>query len=366
MYNISGILDEKISFVAANDGDPVEHQLSFSQVLNRGLVCSPLLCHHLIHAYTFMRMLGFDKKHLRFRQHLPQEMAHYASDCWDLEVSMRIAEGERDWVECIGIADRSAFDLSSHIQASGKDFRVFEKFDEPKMVPGLKLKPDMKRLGRQFRKDAGPISRILSGAGEDMLRSIKDYKERCQDPASSYVYISLKKEDVCLEESKGSIPVPLDYFQIEESVEKVTGRKYVPSVVEPSYGVGRIIYGLLNNAIQHKEKEGEAYSYFTLSPAVAPVVAGIFPLTKDERLVKLARRIHLNLKGLGVSTLYDGSGSVGRRYARMDEIGTPFCVTVDFDSLEDGAATLRFIDTRQYRVPVENIPALILERMRVF
>jgi len=365
--DLSGLLDEKLPFVAANDGDPEELELSFAQTLDEGIICSPLLCHHLILAYAFMRMLGFAKEHLRFRQHLPREMAHYASDCWDLEVSFRTGRERRDWVETIGIADRSAYDLSSHMEASGRDFRVFEMFDEPRMEKVVKLKPNMKKLGKEFRKDARLISDILASAPEEFLEELKA-RIGGMDTANTncLIHVNLATRELSLEGSEGLYTITPDSFSLEEEVEKVTGRRFIPDVIEPSYGVDRVIYGLLNNAIHHEKKEGEDYTYFTLSPTVAPITAGIFPLTKDQRLVKLARTVHEELKGAGFATIYDESGSVGRRYARMDEIGTPFCVTVDFDSLEDESVTIRFLDTRQIRVRTEHLGELVSELTRAF
>ncbi len=363
--DLSGILSEQLNFVAANGGDPKKLELSFAETLESGLICSPLLCHHLIVAYSFMRMLGFDPASLRFRQHLPQEMAHYAADCWDLEVAHRNASGGVDWIETIGIADRSAYDLSSHMEASGRDFRVFEKFDEPRLVTVLQVKPDMKALGREFRKDARIVAAALQGADQDILKQVLVLRER-SGTGEGFVHINPETEELCLEESKGCLTVPFTSFTLEEGEEKITGRKFIPSVVEPSFGVDRVIYGLLNSSFRHEKKDGEDYSYFSLSPSVAPITAGIFPLTKDERLVKIARDIVEELKSLGLDTVYDASGSVGRRYARMDEIGTPFCVTVDFDSLEDGAVTIRFTSTRQIRVPYKKLKGLMEELTRVF
>jgi len=365
--DLSGLLDEKIRFVAANDGDPEELELSFARTLEKGIICSPLLCHHLILAYAFMRTLGFQNNALRFRQHLPREMAHYASDCWDLEVSIRVGEGVLDWIETIGIADRSAYDLSSHMEASGRDFRVFEKFDEPRMEKVITVKPDMKKLGRQFKKDAGFISEILTSAPQEFLEKVWAHmKGEATGQLGGEFFVNLEKKEVLLENPGKLLAVPLDYVTLEETMEKITGRKYIPCVIEPSYGIDRIIYGLLNNAIHHEKKEGGDYTYFTLSPAVAPVKTGIFPLVKDERLVKLAKNIHEELKGCGIEAVYDESGSVGRRYARMDEVGTPFCITVDFESLEDEAATIRFIDTRQIRVQIKHLARMMTDFVRVF
>ena len=231
----------------------------------------------------------------------------------------------------------------------------------------ITVKPDMKKLGRQFKKDAKIISGILTSAPQEFLEKVWAHtKGGATRQLGGELFVNLKKKEVLLENPGELLAVPPDYVTLEETTEKITGRRYIPCVIEPSYGIDRIIYGLLNNAIHHQKKGGEDYTYFTLSPSVAPVKTGIYPLVKDERLVKLAKDIHEELKGCGIEAIYDESGSVGRRYARMDEIGTPFCITVDFESLEDEAVTIRFIDTRQIRVPIKHLARMMTEFVRVF
>jgi len=141
----------------------------------------------------------------------------------------------------------------------------------------------------------------------------------------------------------------LQYF------DDVTKVKYFPYVIEPSLGVDRMTLALLCDAYHEDEHEGEVRVVLRLDPKVAPVKAAVFPLTKDEKLVAKAREIYDELKQSMVVT-YDAAGSIGRRYRRQDEAGTPACITVDFESLEDGAVTVRDRDTlEQKRVKVEDI-----------
>ena len=110
-------------------------------------------------------------------------------------------------------------------------------------------------------------------------------------------------------------------------------------------------------AVKKKEEE---YRVLRLNPLVAPIKAGVFPLVSDERLVKIARDIDNDLRKAGISTYYDDSGTIGRRYARMDEIGTPFCITVDHDTLEDNTVTIRDRDTtKQERKRIDELARYI-------
>ena len=93
-----------------------------------------------------------------------------------------------------------------------------------------------------------------------------------------------------------------------------------------------------------------------LKPSIAPIKTGVFPLISDDRLIKIAKKIDRDLRDAGVETYYDDSGSIGRRYARMDEIGTPFCITVDHDTLDDNSVAVRDRDsTKQVRKNISDL-----------
>ncbi len=141
--------------------------------------------------------------------------------------------------------------------------------------------------------------------------------------------------------------------------------KYIPHVVEPSVGVDRIFLALLVSAYDEDEIDGETRSLLRFSPAIAPIKAAVFPLVKNKpELVELARSIYRELS-LDFPVFYDASGAIGRRYRRQDEIGTPYCITVDFDSLEDSSVTLRERDTaKQERVRVEDLLGIIRDQVQ--
>ena len=101
-----------------------------------------------------------------------------------------------------------------------------------------------------------------------------------------------------------------------------------------------------------------------LYPKISPIKVGVFPLTGDENLVKIAKDIDNSFRACGVPTYYDDSGTIGRRYARMDEIGTPFCVTIDHDTIKDKKVTIRDRDTtEQVRKKIDEITSFIKEKI---
>jgi glycyl-tRNA synthetase len=141
----------------------------------------------------------------------------------------------------------------------------------------------------------------------------------------------------------------LEYF------EQATNNRYVPYVIEPAVGPDRIMLAFLNDAYTEEEVNGEARTVLKLHPRIAPTKAAVFPLSKKEPVSTIARELYDDLKG-DYRLFYDDSGSIGRRYRRQDEAGTPFCVTVDFDTIEDKKVTIRDRDTlKQERVPIEAV-----------
>jgi glycyl-tRNA synthetase len=135
-------------------------------------------------------------------------------------------------------------------------------------------------------------------------------------------------------------------------VDPQTKERYVPHVIEPAAGVGRTLLALLCDAYDTDEIGGEQRTVLRLHPRVAPVKVAVLPLLRKDGHPELAREIYEALR-LRVSAEYDEGGHIGKRYRRQDEIGTPFAVTVDHQSLEDRTVTLRHRDTlEQERVAI--------------
>lgn len=137
----------------------------------------------------------------------------------------------------------------------------------------------------------------------------------------------------------------------------VAGEKFVPHVIEPSFGVDRIVFALLNESYVEDELGGETRAYLSLPPNIAPVKVAVFPLLKNKPdLVAKAREVYEMIRKEVPQTMFDDNGNIGKRYRRQDEIGTPNCITIDFDTLEDGTVTLRDRDSgEQKRIKIEEI-----------
>lgn len=151
-----------------------------------------------------------------------------------------------------------------------------------------------------------------------------------------------------------------------EYVDEDKGEKMVPHVIEPSMGVDRSILSLLVSAYTEDEKEGEIRSYLKFKPSIAPVICAVSPLLKNKpELVEYANiKVYAPLKAEFGRVAWDDNGNIGKRYRRQDEIGTPWCIVVDFDTLTDNSVTVRDRDTgEQTRVKVSELSAYIKERI---
>ncbi|MBE3574081.1 MAG: glycine--tRNA ligase [Firmicutes bacterium] len=145
-----------------------------------------------------------------------------------------------------------------------------------------------------------------------------------------------------------------------------TGEHYIPIVIEASAGVDRALLTFLADAYDEEEDQGETRVVLRLHPQLAPVKVAVFPLQKKPALVEKAQALRKDL-ARRYNVAYDEAGSIGRRYRRQDEVGTPYCITVDFQSLEDQAVTVRDRDTtRQDRVSMEQVPQYLEEKMRTY
>lgn len=144
----------------------------------------------------------------------------------------------------------------------------------------------------------------------------------------------------------------LSYFN------EATRERYVPNVIESSVGVGRMMLAVLADAYTEEEVNGETRVVLKIAPEIAPVKVAVLPLSKKPELSALSEKVYTQLvRSTGYNIEYDETQSIGKRYRRQDEIGTPYCVTVDFESLSDGMVTVRSRDTmEQKRVKIVDLP----------
>ena len=211
--------------------------------------------------------LGIRKEKLRFQQHQPDELAHYAKDAYDIQYEMPFG-----WQEFEGIHNRTDFDLKRHQEYSGKRLEYVDPMNREK--------------------------------------------------------------------------------------------KYLPYIIETSAGADRTALVVMMDAYREEQLENETRVVMAFQPRIAPLKAAVFPLVNKEGMPETAQRIHEDLRAAGLNSFYDDSGSIGKRYRRQDETGTPFCITVDGQTSEDQTVTVRHRDTlRQERVNTSQVVSFVRERI---
>ena len=318
--------EQLVTLIADGQG---EIQMNLKDAVEQNVIRHATVGYFMAQTFDFLVKVGIDAQRLRFRQHEADEMAHYASDCWDAEI-----HGSYGWVECVGIAHRGCYDLESHEKATGKSLRARREFSEPQVI-----ETDGWTINGAT---AGPAFRALAGAVKAAVEGLPS--------STSFPHLLTL-------ESGEQVTVETEHVKRDQRTETITGEWYIPHVVEPAFGIDRIIWHILDHAYDETGKDGEEYTVMRLSENVAPVDYCVFPLFEKDGMGELALSIHRTLcSKQNLVSMYDSSGSIGRRYARADEIGVPKCITVDHQSLEDQTVTIRDRDSgEQHRVRIDSL-----------
>ena len=315
-----------------------EEEMSFGEAVERGVVAHQTLAYYVARTYQYLLAVGIDPQKLRFRQHKSDEMAHYAADCWDAEVLL----DRLGWIELVGVADRTDYDLKAHTTVSKVNLSVFVNYGQPVKRKKTVVKPDFKALGPMFKSKAKAVGEALRALAPEQL-------------TGEMIQVNVDGETIDIDRSLVSF---------ESVEEEVRGEEVVPHVIEPSFGIDRILYSILDHSYYEDEIDGEKRAVLRFKPQVAPIEVAVLPLMDRSELVGPAKKILEELRSRGMRTDYDTSGSIGRRYRRNDEIGTPYEVTIDYETIEEGTVTIRDRDSMsQVRVArwqvVDKLQALL-------
>ncbi|RXW20397.1 hypothetical protein EST38_g5456 [Candolleomyces aberdarensis] len=305
--------------------------ITVGEAVDKGIIANETLGYFVARIYLFLINIGINPKRLRFRQHMANEMAHYATDCWDAEI-----HNTTGWTECVGCADRAAYDLSVHSKKTGQPLVVRQALKEPIVTEKEVPEWNKKNLGKLFKKDSAVIQQVVESLDEAGLLKLKG--ELAQ--GSTIV----KSED------GREFTLTPEVVTIERKTFKQSIRDFTPNVIEPSFGLGRILYTLLEHSFWSREQDVDR-GVLSLPPLVAPTKVLIVPLSAREEFDPLVQEISAKLRRAGVfSRVDDSNTSIGKRYARNDELGTPFGLTIDFASVQNRTVTLRERDTTDQRI----------------
>lgn len=199
---------------------------SIGEAVATGLVDNETLGYFLARIQLFLLRIGCDPKKIRFRQHMDNEMAHYAADCWDAELLTSYG-----WIECVGCADRSAYDLSVHMKKTGAPLVVREPRKEPLKVEEWQVDIDKKKFGPKFKKDGKTVEAAIEALSQELREKLS---------------LDLEKDGKIVVDvpgvGDGKVEVPKELVAIEKRTRVENVREYTPNVIEPSFGIGRIVY----------------------------------------------------------------------------------------------------------------------------
>ncbi|KAF7596268.1 Glycine--tRNA ligase 1, mitochondrial [Aspergillus hancockii] len=315
-------------------------KMTIGKAVKIGLVDNETLGYFLARIQLFILKLGADPTKLRFRQHMANEMAHYAADCWDAELQTSYG-----WIECVGCADRSAYDLTVHKNKTGAPLVVREPRAEPLKIEEWQVELDKKKFGPRFKKDGKAVA-----AAVEVLS--QEFREKLALDLERHGKIEIDVEGV----GSGKVELDKELVTIEKRTRVENVREYTPNVIEPSFGIGRIFYSMMEHVYWSREGD-EARGVLSFPPAIAPTKVLIVPLSSNASFRPLSHSLMMKMRRLGISNrVDDSSASIGKRYARNDELGTPFGITIDFQSVKDNTFTLRDRDsTKQVRASEDEI-----------
>ncbi|ULU02442.1 hypothetical protein L3Y34_002203 [Caenorhabditis briggsae] len=339
------VADEKlVLFSACNqlDGAPAR-EVAIGEAVANKTVANETLGYYMARCHQFLMKVGIDGRRLRFRQHLSNEMAHYAQDCWDAEILTSYG-----WIECVGNADRACYDLQQHYKATNVKLVAEKKLPEPVDVDIVEAQANMALLGKKYKKEAKKIQTALQQLTSEQVTAIE----------AELVAKQLYNLDINGEKFE----LAPDLVNIKKYSKKIHVQEITPSVIEPSYGIGRIMYALLEHSFRQREGD-EQRTFLAFKPLVAPIKCSILPISANDTLVPVMDAVKEELSHYELSyKVDDSSGTIGRRYARTDEIGIPFGITVDFESGKTTpyTVTIRHAETMsQIRLEVSELGRLI-------
>lgn len=333
--SIKGLAIPVFSRQLQETGAPEVHTIE--DILKKGIMKNETLAYFIGRTFLFAKSIGLKEEMLRFRQHQKNEMAHYASDCWDLEVLTSYG-----WVECVGLADRAAYDLSAHTKGSGEKLVASRKLDKPTQVSIKSFVLDKGAVAKAFKEKTQRVAEEVDGIAEDQFDAL--HAEFEKNGSFRIGEFTITKEMV---------------KQVKTVTKNVQEQKFVPNVIEPSFGIGRLVYAVLEHCFAYRNDKKR--TFFAFKAALAPYKVIFLPLMGKPNLNKIVDDLVARFRKAGISCRADaGSSAIGRRYARTDEVGIPFAVTVDFQTVDDGSVTLREIHSmEQVRIPGDQLLRVI-------
>ncbi|NWY42032.1 GARS ligase, partial [Sylvia atricapilla] len=323
------------------------HVMRLGDAVQQGVINNSVLGYFIGRIYLFLTKVGVSPEKLRFRQHMENEMAHYACDCWDAE-----SKTSYGWIEIVGCADRSCYDLSCHARATKVPLIAEKHLKEPISFQNKAASPQFEAnkgaIGKAYKKDAKVVMEYLSMCDECYINEMEQLLN--------------EKGEFTVETEGKTFLLTKDMVTVKRFQKTLHVEEIIPNVIEPSFGIGRIMYTVFEHTFRIREGD-EQRTYFSFPAVVAPFKCSVLPLSQNQEFMPFVKELSEALTRNGIShKVDDAAGSIGRRYARTDEIGVAFGITIDFDTVNrtPHTATLRDRDSmRQIRAEISELPGII-------
>ncbi|EPY80618.1 glycyl-tRNA synthetase-like protein [Camelus ferus] len=302
-------------------------KMRLGDAVEQGVINNSVLGYFIGRIYLYLVKVGISPDKLRFRQHMENEMAHYACDCWD-------AESKTSYGHFPEHGGRSA--VLHFLTTSYKTVNV------------VQFEPNKGAIGKAYKKDAKLVMEYLAVCDECYITEMEELLN--------------EKGEFTIETEGKTFQLTKDMVNVKRFQKTLHVEEVVPSVIEPSFGLGRIMYTVFEHTFHIREGD-EQRTFFSFPAVVAPFKCSVLPLSQNQEFMPFVKELSEALTRHGVShKVDDSSGSIGRRYARTDEIGVAFGITIDFDTVNKTphTATLRDRDSmRQIRAEVSELPSVV-------
>lgn len=249
------------------DGKGVRFDLTLDDAVKNKIIDNETLAYFLARTFMFLVMVGVNKEGIRFRQHTTKEMAHYASDCWDAEI-----ETSYGWIEVVGHADRTCFDLKNHSEFSKVDHFAARLLKEPIVHKRVKVDSNKADIYKSFKEQMKLITEALNNMNDEQK---ENYLTEFTQNGTTKLLLS----------DNTNVQLNANLLSFKRFEETQTEEKFVPGVIEPAFGIGRIVYCVMEHCFKIR-KEDTKRTFFTFPPLVSPFKISILPLISSDEMNK--------------------------------------------------------------------------------
>jgi len=315
--------------------------MKVSDAIDNKIISNKLIAYFLVNIHKFALSIGLNKDLVRFRQHMRTEMAHYALECWDLDVLIN-----DDWLECVGVANRGSYDLQSHSTTNSESHSLTarRKLINPIIEAKLKIIPNKKIIGEKYKELTSTIIDHFSKLNQQEILNMSNLLD-----VKDSIYI-------CINESMYIITK--DMLQILQVHNKIEYEDYYPNIIEPSFGIDRIIYALLVHTYwERNSTDNKIKPVLSLPYKLSPYHIAIFPQFNENKMNVITNNLITNLKSKNLNIYTDKSAAnIGKKYIRSDEIGIKYAITIDPETINDNCVTVRTRDDMsQIRINIDDL-----------